>query len=256
MIAVFPETPVSKIVKQRVAVDALEYLPCSALQQFARGQVIYDQNQTSDAFYLIMDGKVKVTRSAESRTVLVDIYQQDEFFGESTFIGSRHIERATALEPVRAMVWPVDQINLLCMDRPKLGIALLQFLVKRMKDIEGRIESLALDGIQRRLGRTLLRFSERFGEATSDGKVSMDSLTHQLLAEYVGTSREIVSHFMNEFRNTGHVEYSRRTTVVNTAGLTEWLGNKGTVAVSPRQPIPVKVDAVHHLSACNLALSA
>jgi CRP/FNR family cyclic AMP-dependent transcriptional regulator len=226
MIAVFRETQPSEIVTQRITEDPLAYLPCSLIQQFANGETIYNQTQASEAFYLILDGKVKVTRMTESgtRTILVDIYQEHEFFGESAFISSRHIECATALKPVRVMSWTIDQINLISAERPKLGIALLQLIEKRSQDFEARIESLAFDGIQRRLARTLLRFAERFGQRTSDGKVTMDSLTHQLLSEYVGTSREIVTQFLNGFRNKGYVQYSRSTTVVNTAGLTELLG--------------------------------
>jgi CRP/FNR family transcriptional regulator len=223
---IFKETLPSDKFTQRITEDPLEYLPCSTIQQFANGERIYDQTRTAEAFYLVLDGKVKVSRTSESasRSVLVDIYQEHEFFGESAFIGSRHMESATALGPVKLMSWTVDQINHISTDRPKLGVALLQFIVKRSQAFEARLESLAVDGIQRRLARTLHQFAERLGEPTGDGRITMDSLTHQLLSEYVGTSREIITHFLNEFRNKGYVQYSRRTTVVDTAGLTAWLG--------------------------------
>ena len=38
----------------------------------------------------------------------------------------------------------------------------------------------------------------------------MIPLTHEMLSRYVGTSREIVSHHMNQFRKHGYVTYSRR----------------------------------------------
>jgi CRP/FNR family cyclic AMP-dependent transcriptional regulator len=227
----------------RKSEDALAYLPCSTIQQFASGETIYQQKEASEALYLIIEGRVKVSRMADSsRTVLVDIYRQDQFFGESALISSTRLESAIALEPVRLMSWTIDQINQLTMDRPKLGLALLQLIVKRTQDSERRIESLAFDGIQRRLARTLLRFSEQLGQETRDGKVIMNSLTHQLLAEYVGTSREIITQFMNEFRSKGYLAYSRRTTVVNTAGLAEGVCAIRPVHRTPTASLPAPVS--------------
>jgi len=52
-----------------------------------KGQTIYSQDQPSTSIYLVIDGKVKVCRLADDgRQVVVDIYQPDEFFGESAFL--------------------------------------------------------------------------------------------------------------------------------------------------------------------------
>src|SRR5215831_6910850 len=64
--------------------DPLDYLPYSPIAEYRKRQVIYHQNEPSTNIYLILEGKVKVSRSAEGgRQVLVNIYQQDEVFGES-----------------------------------------------------------------------------------------------------------------------------------------------------------------------------
>jgi CRP-like cAMP-binding protein len=51
----------------------------------------------------------------------------------------------------------------------------------------------------------------------------MAPLTHELLAQYVGTSREIVTHYMNQFRKEGYLQYSRRGIVLDRHALGEWL---------------------------------
>ena len=38
----------------------------------------------------------------------------------------------------------------------------------------------------------------------------MIPFTHELLSQYVGTSREIVTHYMNQFRRQGYLRYSRK----------------------------------------------
>jgi CRP-like cAMP-binding protein len=103
----------------------------------------------------------------------------------------------------------------LVMKRPRLAVALLQVVAQRNAEFSRRIESLALDTIERRLARALIRFSSRLGNPEEDGSVKLMPLTHELLSRYVGTSREIVTQYMNKFRKQGYVSYSRHGIVLN-----------------------------------------
>src|SRR5215475_5479975 len=83
--------------------DPLAHLPCSSIMEYRRGQTIYNQDQPSTAIHLVISGKVKVSRVADDgRQVVVDIYQPDEFFGESAFLGlANRSEQAVALETTK-----------------------------------------------------------------------------------------------------------------------------------------------------------
>jgi CRP/FNR family cyclic AMP-dependent transcriptional regulator len=153
----------------------------------------------------------------------VDIYQNEEFFGESAFLNSpSRDEQAVAIENTKVMAWTGAEIEDIVTRRPRLAIALLQMLVQRSMDFGYRIESFSVDKIARRLGRTLIRFSERLGRDTGDGSVEMMPLTHELLSQYVGTSREIVTHYMNQFRRQGYLRYSRKAIFVHRDALKDW----------------------------------
>ena len=205
--------------------DPLAHLPCSTIQAFKKGQAIYNQDEHSNNLYLVIAGKVKVSRLAEDgRQVVVDIYQPDEFFGESAFLSlSRRSEIALALENVKVMTWTTRDIEEILMRRPKLAIALMQLLVQRSMEFGNRIESFSVDNIARRLARTLIRFSERLGIASEDGSVQMIPFTHELLSQYVGTSREIVTHYMNQFRRDGYLRYSRKGILIYRDAMKDWL---------------------------------
>jgi CRP/FNR family transcriptional regulator len=205
--------------------DPLAYLPCSTIVEYSRGQLIYGRSQTSNNIYLVIDGKVKVCRSADDgRQVVVDIYQPDEFFGECGFLDEKHrLEEAVALDATKVMTWSTTEIEELVVRRPRLGIALVQLLVRRSMDFGARIESFSIDNIGRRLVRSLVRFSERLGKETGDGSVEMMPFTHELLSQYVGTSREIVTHYMNQLRRQGYLRYSRKGITLNREALRDWL---------------------------------
>ena len=70
--------------------------------------------------------------------------------------------------------------------------------------------------------RALLLFSRRFGHEAEDGTIKMTAFTHELLSQYIGTTREIVTHHMSQFRRDGYVEYSRSGISLHPRAISEW----------------------------------
>ena len=210
---------------QKALEDPLLYLPCSNIVEFKKGQMIYNQDQPSTNIYLIIEGRIKVSRVADDgHQVVVDIYQPDEFFGESALLNLPHrSEQATALENTKVMTWTTGEIEDIITKRPRLAVALLQILVQRTIDFTHRIQSFSVDNIARRLARSLIRFSERLGTVEEDGSVRVTPFTHELLSQYVGTSREIVTHYMNQFRRQGYLKYSRKGIILYRDAFRDWL---------------------------------
>ena len=205
--------------------DPLAHLPHSAVAELVKGQTIYGYGQPSNCIYLVVSGRVKVSRRADDgRHVMVDIYKTDELFGESAFLNLPwRPEQAVALENTQLMSWTAADIEDIVTRRPRLAVALLQILVQRSNEFAQRIESFALDSIPQRLARSLIRFSERLGTEQEDGSIRMPPFTHELISQYVGTSREIVTFHMNHFRKQGYVRYTRKELVLNRDKVSRWL---------------------------------
>jgi CRP-like cAMP-binding protein len=183
----------------RALEDPLAHLPCSTQLEFRKGQTIYNHD-------------------------VVDIYQPNEFFGESALLSlPRRAEQASAMADAKLMLWTTAEIEDIVLRRPRLAVALLQVLVQRTVDFTHRIESFSCDNIARRLARSLIRFADRQGTCDTEGAMHMAPLTHELLSQYVGTSREIVTHYMNQFRKQGYLRYSRKGIVLYRDALQDWL---------------------------------
>src|ERR1700722_13636923 len=101
----FVSAPAPAPKQPRPLEDPLAHLPCSTILEYRKGQTVYSQDQPSTSIYLVIDGKVKVCRLADDgRQVVVDIYQPDEFFGESAFLGlPQRTELSVALENTKVM---------------------------------------------------------------------------------------------------------------------------------------------------------
>lgn len=206
--------------------DPLTYLPRSRILEYKARQVIYGLDQPATDLHLVIEGKVTVCHRADNnRPVVVDIYQVNEFFGESALLRFPQAhEEAVALENTKVMVWSIAQIESIITLRPRLAVALLQVLALRLLDFKSRLHCFALDSAPRRLVRTLIRFSERLGRTKEDGLVQMIPFTHQMLAHCVGTSREVITVSMNRFRREGYLNYSQGgDIVIRPDALAEWL---------------------------------
>jgi len=205
--------------------DALIYLPRKPLASYSRGQVIFDELHPPDGLHLVLHGRVKVTILLDdgSETV-IDIFGTDDFLGESSLLGTPPgYDRAVALDNVSLMSWTAREIEEQSVRQPRLGLAFIQMFVRRSMDYQARLQSFALDKTPERFIRCLLRFGERMGTRTPDGAVTIPPLTHQVLAKYVGTTREIITLQMNQLRHKGLLRYSRKGIQIYEEALREHL---------------------------------
>ena len=212
--------------------DALMYLPRKGVTEYRRGQIIYDQGQPSNGIHLVVQGRVKVAIPLDDGTnSIIDIFTTDQFFGESGLLGlPARGERATAVDNSTLMSWSTAEIEDQVERQPKLGLALIQILVSRCIDFEERLQSFALDKTSERVARSLLRFAEKLGVRDDDGSMRIPPMTHQVISEYVGTSREIVTFQMNHLRQLGCIRYSRKAINVLPEAIREHLRSQADSA--------------------------
>src|SRR5262249_36856653 len=104
--------------------DPLDYLPRSQIVEYRKGQVVYNQDAPSTSIYVILKGRVKVSRlAAGGRPVLVNIYQTNEFFGESALVHlPQRLEVAIALDNTKLMTWNISEVEELAVRQPRLGM--------------------------------------------------------------------------------------------------------------------------------------
>jgi len=168
---------------------------------------------------------VRVSRLARhGDQLVVDFYRTDDLFGDLGLLNPGTTdEQAVPHHKATLMSWSTEEVQEIVLRRPELGIALLQTFGRASRGLVDRIESLSCEPIESRLARALLRFSERIGIKQPDGSVLMEPITHELIAQYVGTSREVVTCHMTQFRRRGFVQYSRKMIVIRSAVIRGWL---------------------------------
>jgi CRP/FNR family transcriptional regulator len=209
--------------------DPLTYLPRKPVQEFAKGRTIYDPQQANDHLYVVILGRVKISNTADDGCQTVSrIVCVEGLFGESCLIGTgARSETAVALDNATLMAWSRTDIENQIEREPRLGIALSQYLIRQCIELQDRIESMAVHKTPERVMLALMQLGNDLGTPMADGAVRVASLTHHTIAEYVGTSREIVTFQMNRLRRMGLIRYSRKFIDIYANAMRESLREQG-----------------------------
>jgi CRP/FNR family transcriptional regulator len=209
--------------------DPLTYLPRKSVQEFGKNRVIYSPENPARDLYVVILGRVKISTTADDGGQTIGrIVRTEGLFGESSLIGPlARSESAVALDNATLMSWSRNEIEQQVEREPRLGIALSQYLVRECLELQDRIESMAVHKTPERVMLALLQLAADLGSPMPDGSVRVASLTHNTIAEFVGTSREIVTFQMNRMRRSGLVRYSRKHIDVYTQAMRENLLQQG-----------------------------
>lgn len=194
---------------------------------FWRGMTIYSLEDTASHVYVVLKGRVKILRtSAEGQQKILSIRYRGELFGELALAGkaveTRRSDEAVALDTTRVAVIRVADFWNAARRDPVLMQNAFQYVTHQLADAHRQIESLVFDHNHRRLARALMDLAD---EAARAGEQSV-RLTHEELAELIGSTREVVTGMMIEFRNHGLIEYKRGDIRPNSSRLMQFLNEE------------------------------
>jgi CRP-like cAMP-binding protein len=216
-------TNVRRITEQpAMNVDLALYLPRKPLQQFAKKGIVYSPQQPSQNLYLVLAGRIKVSTALRSGESACSIVHKGGLFGESALIDAQgRSDSAVALDSVTLMAWSRSEIEQQVDRNPGLGLALSRCLARHCTQLAERMTTMVVHRTSERVMMAMLQFAREAGVAMADGSTRVESLTHQTLAEYVGTSREVVTFQLNHLRRLGLVRYNRVYTNISTDRIEE-----------------------------------
>ena len=186
-----------------------------------KGRKVFSQGDRADAIYFLQAGRVKVSViSSTGKEAVLTLLGPQTFFGEGALVGqSLRMSTVTALEPITTL--RVDRRAMLraLHDHVDLSERFIVTLLKRNFDLEEDLTDQLFNHSEKRLARVLLKLA-RLRERPVDSNAKIPTLSHETLAEMVGTTRSRISVFMNKFRKMGLIEYNGHL-VVRTELLTD-----------------------------------
>ncbi len=178
----------------------------TTLTNVPRGRVFYRPEDPGERLFLLRQGRVQLYRiSPEGKKLIIATLGPGALFGEMALLGQQmHNAFAEAMEDCSIMVMSRSDLERLILNDVRLGRRILALTHKRLSDAEARLEDMAFKSIPARLASLLLRLA-----AEQDG-VTITGLTHQDLAETIGTYRETATQVLNDLKNEGLIEIGRK----------------------------------------------
>jgi CRP-like cAMP-binding protein len=181
-----------------------------------RGDFLYRPGEPADPLYVVEEGLVKVSVcSSTGRDLTLGLYGPGEVFGEEAVLeDGRRVAFATALQPSVLIVVPRARLHAVIARDKEAASLLTRLLAARVRDSIRQLESIAWTPVPSRLAAALLRLAERNGVAEG-GRTRLNlRLTHQELANLIGSTRETTTATLNGFRRRGWITLVRRSIVL------------------------------------------
>lgn len=183
----------------------------------ARGECFFRQGAGAQFFYVLQDGRVKITRTTpDGQLVLLRFIVPGEAFGGVAAIGDRRFPvSAEAGGECVALLWNGRTMDRLLRRHPQLAMNLISLLTERLHDMQCRYEELATEQVEQRLARTLLRLVKRTGRRVDGGVLVDVRLSRQDLAEMSGASLFTVSRMLKRWQEAGVIQSRRQRILVH-----------------------------------------
>src|SRR5579862_9449517 len=191
--------------------EALDPADAAALQagmatvDIARGEVLFAEGASGHELYVIIDGKMKLTRAAaDGRENLLQVLGPGEMFGELSLFDPRpRTSSASAVTDAVLASLKHEALTPFLRERPEVSLHMLRALAQRLRRANDVTADLVFTDVPGRVAKNLLDLAERFGNQESDGLHVHHDLTQEELAQLVGASRETVNKALADFAARG-----------------------------------------------------
>jgi CRP-like cAMP-binding protein len=193
--------------------DDLEDVAAHLIERrFPRNATIVEEGLPGDYMYVIREGRVKVTKlSEEGREKILQMLGEGAFFGEMALLDQApRSATVKTLSPVRLLALSRADFLSVLRRSPDLAMAVIQELTRRLRETDEQASSLSFQRVKDRTRGLLRRMA---GPADGGARIT-PPLTHQQIADMIGTSRETVTRVVKDLKQEGWLDQQGKRYVV------------------------------------------
>lgn len=173
---------------------------------FAEGEVILNEHAYIKAIPIVTKGNIRVMRTDDDGREILLYYISP---GEScimSFLGGMHHDtskvKAIAEEESEILFIPIDKVSVLIKDYPEWLDYIFRLYHKRFEELLEVVNAIAFKNLDDRLLDFIKRKCEMAGSQTLN-------VTHEQLANGLGTARVVVSRLLKQMEDDGLVKLGR-----------------------------------------------
>jgi CRP/FNR family transcriptional regulator, cyclic AMP receptor protein len=189
--------------------------PLLSRRALARGDALFAEGDPGDALHVLVDGKVKICRTApDGRENVVAVLGPGDLLGELSLFDAQPRAAVAVSETTLATLAERD-FHAWLAAHPAAALELLKALAVRLRQTNEAMADLVFTDVPGRVAKALLSLAEKFGATETDGgtRVAHD-LTQEELAQLVGASRETVNKALADFTARGWLRVDGKAVVL------------------------------------------
>jgi CRP/FNR family cyclic AMP-dependent transcriptional regulator len=174
-----------------------------------KGQTIYAQGDSADALFVIKAGTVKLSVKSRAIEATLDILGGEDFIGKDSLTGQTSFSAtATAITDCSLLRIEKKAMMLALTRHVKLANLFLAYTLAKNIRYQQDLVDQHCNPSEKRLARILLRLAHYDGDGASE--TTVPKISHETLAEMVGTTRSRVCFFMKRFKQSGFIDYEHK----------------------------------------------
>lgn len=188
---------------------------------YRKNQIIFLEEETGNYMYLVLSGKVKVAKAgAGGKETILAIHRAGDFFGEMSLLdGKTAPATVSAMEDSKIISVSGTDFHRYLLHNEKVMLQIIKVLCARLREV-WQTQSLNSSTADARIRMGIYELAKRHGIRDAHGTIIDLKITHQELAEMVGTSRETVTRVLTRLKDQGIIEVDqRRITMIDAKAL-------------------------------------
>jgi len=180
------------------------------------GEVLFHQGDAATSFYLVTDGRLKLTQvSPEGEELVVRFIASGQPLAAISLLpGRTYPVTARAAVESRLLRWTRPRLERLTREVPVLMRVAGEAMADHMVEVTGRLREVSTERVAQRLARALLRLADQVGRPVEEGVLLDVPLSRQDLAEMTGTTLYTVSRQLSKWESEGWVVTGRERVVL------------------------------------------
>ena len=227
--------PLSDFMARLPAADRDDLRRLTACRTVARGELIFKVGSAGDNVYFLESGRIKIYHlSPTGKEILLWFCFPGEIFGlaEVCHGGGRQV-CAEACEASQLLSIGQESFKTFLEGHPPAALLVNDVLAGRLRNLGSLIKSLVASDVDERVTQLLVRLAATHGRRTPNGGVALDiRLTHQEMANMIGTTRQSVTSALSELKRSGMLDVRDHHILIHDATILDTIS-----AVTP--PVPV-----------------
>lgn len=192
------------------ACDRDDLLRLTSRRELARSELIFQAGSPGAFVYFLESGRAKVYHlSPTGKEILLWFCFPGEIFGlaEVCHGGGRQVYAETCA-PSRVLSVGQDDFKTYLATHPPVALLVNDVLACRLRNLGNIIQSLVASDVNERVAQLIVRLAATHGQRTQDGDITLDiRLTHQEMANMIGTTRQSVTSALNQLRRQGVLDF-------------------------------------------------